>query len=654
MIDLNFKFSDFLSKDNLKKAVVKGSFKKFIAPLLLKGLVAAAPYIGAALVVILCVFIILGPIMNAVNNIGRIRGDVSHFMEKVGNFLTFRGFRTDEEDFFKRVDQHYEDYVNKGKVCLDMPLIFSTLYYPYDITYNEEIYNNFNYDLDEEESNFFALNDGNESEVYKIKDKKIRELMRNMVSIDEVIYQCKVVEVRDDFDTRKVKFSAEIDYSKEVTETVYEGAVFPTSQECGTPMNIIGGGYYSSPAKEYIYYLDYEKYNEYLKTQYIPDPSNRFDLPLNYLERDIERIIKDIHIRAELYYGILAAKRYVCGLSGGGGCENVYGSIPSDALSQMDSPVKGNYNITSCFGPRTAPFTGFHKGVDTAGFSDLNAYAIADGTVIARYGGASTSCYFSYLDPPCSKCTDGRGNYVIVEHNINGDKYIAKYYHLSSVSVGLGTVKRGKILGRIGTTGCSTGVHLHFEMERNGTLINPGNLFTGTVTGSNCTVSGINPLCGNLASSNFDCTGSVSIGTVPNSIKEAFIASSSKYNIEYELAMAIAIHETAYFKVMPGFNVGGLMDPATDWKKLQVFNSLQEGVDAYFNNLSVTYIKQGLNTISKIGCKYAPIGAANDPAGLNYYWIPAVTKYYNGLCALNPSFNCQHRDTALTCNPNCQ
>lgn len=64
---------------------------------------------------------------------------------------------------------------------------------------------------------------------------------------------------------------------------------------------------------------------------------------------------------------------------------------------------------------------------------------------------------------------------------------------------------------------------------------------------------------------------------------------------------------------------------------LMTFNSLEEGIDAMASNLKRLYFDQGLDTIEKIQKKYAPIGASNDPTGLNNHWVNGVTKYYNML-----------------------
>lgn len=95
----------------------------------------------------------------------------------------------------------------------------------------------------------------------------------------------------------------------------------------------------------------------------------------------------------------------------------------------------------------------FHKGVDFAAKKGTPTYAAADGTVIAA-GWAGTA-----------------GKWVVIRHK-NG--LVTKYMHHSSVKVRVGQkVKKGQKIGKVGSTGHSTGPHLHFQVEHHGSAINP-------------------------------------------------------------------------------------------------------------------------------------------------------------------------------------
>lgn len=112
--------------------------------------------------------------------------------------------------------------------------------------------------------------------------------------------------------------------------------------------------------------------------------------------------------------------------------------------------------LTSQFGMRTHPVLGGrreHHGIDLAAPTGTPVYATADGTVsMAQYYGAY-------------------GNYVQVEH---GGEMQTRYAHLSRLSVPNGVrVTKGQLIGYVGSTGRSTGPHLHYEVRIAGKAVNP-------------------------------------------------------------------------------------------------------------------------------------------------------------------------------------
>lgn len=118
-------------------------------------------------------------------------------------------------------------------------------------------------------------------------------------------------------------------------------------------------------------------------------------------------------------------------------------------------PVK-DYRYTSDFGFRFDPFNGgaaVHQGVDMAGASGEPIYAAASGTV-AKAGGAS-----------------GYGNLVELDH---GKGIETRYGHLSKILVRPGEfVRQGQLIARMGSTGRSTGTHLHYEVRVDGRAVDP-------------------------------------------------------------------------------------------------------------------------------------------------------------------------------------
>jgi murein DD-endopeptidase MepM/ murein hydrolase activator NlpD len=115
------------------------------------------------------------------------------------------------------------------------------------------------------------------------------------------------------------------------------------------------------------------------------------------------------------------------------------------------------YRLTSSFGMRQNPVTGryrFHEGLDLAAPEGADVFAARDG-VVSKTG----------YDPVY-------GNYVILQHS---DNWTSLYGHLSKTEIALRQeVRSGSLIGRVGSTGQSTGPHLHFELRRNGRAQDPG------------------------------------------------------------------------------------------------------------------------------------------------------------------------------------
>jgi murein DD-endopeptidase MepM/ murein hydrolase activator NlpD len=121
--------------------------------------------------------------------------------------------------------------------------------------------------------------------------------------------------------------------------------------------------------------------------------------------------------------------------------------------------------LTGTFGGRSDPFTGepgFHQGLDISTEKGQPVYATADGVVeSAGYNG-------------------DYGNMIQIRHQFD---LKTRYGHLSAFAAKVGqSVKRGDVIGYVGSTGRSTGAHLHYEILANGQLINPLQLLTQPAT----------------------------------------------------------------------------------------------------------------------------------------------------------------------------
>lgn len=125
-----------------------------------------------------------------------------------------------------------------------------------------------------------------------------------------------------------------------------------------------------------------------------------------------------------------------------------------ESKGALSRPVNGG--ITSGFGMRRHPILGYsrmHSGLDFKASYGTPIYAVTDGTV--AFAGRK----------------GGYGNFVQINH---GGGLASGYGHMSRFAVSSGTrVRRGQIIGYVGSTGLSTGPHLHYELYRGGRAVNP-------------------------------------------------------------------------------------------------------------------------------------------------------------------------------------
>jgi len=159
---------------------------------------------------------------------------------------------------------------------------------------------------------------------------------------------------------------------------------------------------------------------------------------------DLSRMLAQLEQRADLRESQLAA------------LENVILTRElKEEIHPEGRPVLSGY-ISSYFGERADPFDGreaFHKGVDFAGNMGSDVVAVAAGVV--TWAGERS----------------GYGKLIEINH---GDGYSTRYAHNSRTLVSVGqTVKRGEAIALMGSTGHSTGPHVHFEVLHDGRQVNP-------------------------------------------------------------------------------------------------------------------------------------------------------------------------------------
>lgn len=149
-----------------------------------------------------------------------------------------------------------------------------------------------------------------------------------------------------------------------------------------------------------------------------------------------------------------AERRAAAAAAGSGNSNYQYNGGP------LQWPVPSSKRITSNYGYRLHPIYKtykLHSGIDIGASSGSSIVAAESGTVLlASYG-----------------YNGGYGNYIIINH---GNGLTTRYAHCSSLSVSVGqSVTKGQVIAAVGSTGDSTGPHLHFEVRLNGTSYDPLN-----------------------------------------------------------------------------------------------------------------------------------------------------------------------------------
>ncbi len=138
--------------------------------------------------------------------------------------------------------------------------------------------------------------------------------------------------------------------------------------------------------------------------------------------------------------------------------QNQEGSGGTGGDGTLVWPLGSSGRISSGFGHRTSPTAGassYHRGIDIAIASGTPILAAGSGKVVTATYSASA------------------GNYVMISH---GDRLYTVYMHCSRLAVSEGTqVAQGQVIGYVGSTGISTGSHLHFGVSKDGSFVNPLN-----------------------------------------------------------------------------------------------------------------------------------------------------------------------------------
>jgi murein DD-endopeptidase MepM/ murein hydrolase activator NlpD len=180
-----------------------------------------------------------------------------------------------------------------------------------------------------------------------------------------------------------------------------------------------------------------------------------FQAESNRLETELQKVVAE-ELRKERERAAREAKRKAAG--GGGQADDPEPPATGDSGGTLSRPVSGP--ITSPYGMRVHPITGvykLHDGMDFGVPCGTPVRAAATGTILQQYFNGAY------------------GNRIILNNGVKrGVSVVTTYNHLSRFALKAGAkVQRGQVIGYSGTTGYSTGCHLHFMVLTNGSTVNP-------------------------------------------------------------------------------------------------------------------------------------------------------------------------------------
>lgn len=259
-------------------------------------------------------------------------------------------------------------------------------------------------------------------------------------------------------------------------------------------------------------YMNYENFAKYLMNEYIPE---------NYIEcidcnssnkrNDVieaaSSIFNNRNEFATLYYNDSIDTLYFSNGDSVTTSATEY-QLPDDVKNNFISPFNLNAKctITSQF---TANRNGYsHYAVDSYA-NDRTLISVYDGVVVGVVDNVP-NIYNQWNGGACVDANGkmdyrSNGNYVIIEHKINGVSYHSYYMHMESISVKLGDeVKKGDVIGTEGNTGCSSGYHLHYQLISGKKRYDPSLLFA-------------------------QCDGVQIVSYTPKSLREYLYSNYSKY-----------------------------------------------------------------------------------------------------------------------------
>ena len=199
-----------------------------------------------------------------------------------------------------------------------------------------------------------------------------------------------------------------------------------------------------------------------IKEVELQDEIDRLEGELGLLQTQLEALQSDINAYAAVIQQYAADEKRIDKQIEQMAEELKKQQTPPNSTGSYIWPCPSSKAVSSGYGNRTIDLYGyqkFHAGIDIAAGMGNNIIAADGGTVIVSgYDG-------------------GYGNYIMINH---GEGRVSLYAHMSSRAVSVGTnVTKGQVIGYVGSTGNSTGPHLHFEVRVNGGTVDPLKYFSG-------------------------------------------------------------------------------------------------------------------------------------------------------------------------------
>lgn len=191
----------------------------------------------------------------------------------------------------------------------------------------------------------------------------------------------------------------------------------------------------------------------FYRSEFQVEEGSSYDYEPDITPLEIETTIEYIDEQKDLYDEVL-------GYDTSGYVSNRWTKSYNESGTEVFPLPSGKYRITSCYGPRdpintpAGTTSNFHDGIDLAAEAGTPIYAWKEGVVVA-----SENAYHGY------------GNYVVVKHSTSTGNVYTLYAHMSRRMANVGdVVEVGDQLGTVGSTGYSTGAHLHFELRVGGDI----------------------------------------------------------------------------------------------------------------------------------------------------------------------------------------